>query len=272
MSLRLAFSSSAVALATLLALPACGDDAKEKAADPAPPPARVEAREYAYVLPKRVEGGITSIEFANTGKQLHEFALGRLAPGASLAELRRELTDGDDEGPGEDLGEDVGGVPVLSPGRRVTVTRKLKPGTYVLACYIPGPGGKPHIEHGMIGSFQVVGDSKRAAPEPDALIVAGEKAFEVPKLRAGRQTIELRNAAREEREFQLGSPEPGKKLPDIERWFNQGMHGPAPIVFPGGMQSIPPGSSVYEELELEAGRTYFLTDEHGLEARFTVKR
>jgi hypothetical protein len=37
------------------------------------------------------------------------------------------------------------------------------------------------------------------------------------------------------------------------------------------MQSIPPGSSVYEEIELEAGRTYVLTNEHGLEDRFTVR-
>ena len=269
MSTRSALSSSAAALAAFLALSACGSD---DAADPAAPVPRIEAREYSYVLPRTVEGGVTSIEFANTGKQVHEFALGRLAPGATLAQLRRDLTDGDDQGPGEDVARDVGGVPVLSPGRRVTVTRKLEPGTYVVLCYIPGPDGKPHIEHGMIGSFEVAGDSEQAPPKPDAVIVAGDKSFEVPRLNAGRQTIELRNAAREEREFQLGSPEPGKKVADIERWFSDGMRDPAPIIFPGGIQSIPAGTSVYEELELEAGRTYYLNDEHGLEARFSTNR
>ena len=170
------------------------------------------------------------------------------------------------------MARDVGGVPALSPGRRVTVTRKLEPGTYVVLCYIPGPDGKPHIEHGMIDSFEVAGDTKQAPAKPDAVIVARDKSFKVPRLNAGRQTIELRNSAREEREFQIGSPEPGKKLPDVERWFDDGMRGPAPIDFPGGIQSIPAGASVYQELELEAGRTYYLSDEHGLEARFTTSR
>jgi hypothetical protein len=268
---RSSVSSSAAALAALLALSACGSE-DDRAADRAPRVPRIEAREYSYVLPAKIEGGVTSIEFANTGKEMHEFALGRLAPGATLAQFRRELTDGDDQAPGEDVARDVGGVPQLSPGRRVTVTRKLEPGTYVLLCYVPGPDGKPHIDYGMLGSFEVAGDSNHAPPKPDAVIVAGDKRFKVPKLNAGRQTIELRNAATREREFQLGSPEPGKTLPDVERWFDEGMRGPAPIVFPGGIQSIPAGSSVYQELELEAGRTYYLDDEHGLEARFTVFR
>lgn len=272
MSPRSALSSPAAALAALLALSACGSEADE-ASDRAAAVPRIEAREYSYVLPKQeVKGGVTSIEFANTGTQMHEFSLGRLAPGATLARYESELTDGDNRAPGKDVARDVGGVPVLSPGRRVTVTRKLEPGIYVLVCYIPAPDGKPHIEHGMIGTFEVAGDTKQAPPKPDAVIVAGDKGFKVPTLSAGRQTIELRNAAREEREFQLGSPEPGKKRPDIERWFDEGMRGPAPIVFPGGIQSIPAGTSVYEEFELNAGRTYYLTDEHGLEARFTTSQ
>ena len=56
---------------------------------------RVEGTEYAYVTPGRVEGGVVSMEFANTGEELHEFAMGRLQPGKTLADFRDELTDGE---------------------------------------------------------------------------------------------------------------------------------------------------------------------------------
>ena len=230
----------------------------------------VRGDEYAYLMPDRIEGGVVTMEFSNTGKELHEYALVRLAPGVALDDVRAELTDGDGDEPAPGLMTDVGGVPMLSPGRTVTVTRKLDEGTYVLLCFFPAPDGKPHIQHGMLRSFQVAGDSGNELPHPDAVIVAGEKRYEMPQLKAGRQTIELRNSANEEREFQLVGLVPGKTWKDTERWAQSGFRGPAPAIFPGGMQSIPPGTSVFEELDLEEGVEYLLTDEFGLEARFKV--
>jgi hypothetical protein len=230
---------------------------------------QVEAREYAYLMPDRIKGGVVSIEFVSAGKELHEFALARLAPGANFEDFRRELTDGDGEAPGPELAEDVGGVPGLSSGERVRVTRELEDGTYALVCYVPAPDGRPHIEHGMIRTFTIKGDSGYELPQADAVIVAHDKRFEIPILHPGRQTIELRNAAGEEREFQLMGLKPGKTRRDVDAWFEAGGTGPAPVTFPGGMQSVPPGTSVFEELHLEAGTTYYLEDEHGLRARFT---
>lgn len=57
-----------------------------------------------------------------------------------------------------------------------------------------------------------------------------------------------------EPEFFLMRIEPSETFKDVERWAENGARGPAPAVFPGGMQGIPPGTSVFEELELEAGR------------------
>jgi len=167
------------------------------------------AREYAYVMPDRIVGGVVSMEFVNAGDELHEFALGRLAPGVTPEQARQELTDGDGD-PGPELVEDIGGVPFLTPGKRVTVTRKLSEGTYVLLCFIPAPDGRPHIEHGMIRSFKIEGDSGKDLPKPDAVIIARTARFDVPVLHAGRQTIELRNAAREDRGFVLMGLKPGK--------------------------------------------------------------
>ena len=233
---------------------------------------RVVAREYAYVMPDRIVGGVVSMEFVNAGDELHEFALGRLAPGVTPEQARQELTDGDGD-PGPELVEDIGGVPFLTPGKRVTVTRKLSEGTYVLLCFIPAPDGRPHIEHGMIRSFKIEGDSGKDLPKPDAVIIARTARFDVPVLHAGRQTIELRNAAREDRGFVLMGLKPGKTPKDVDAWFEAGGSGPAPVTFPGGIQSIPSGTSVFEELRLEAGTTYYLLeDEHGLRATFTPQR
>lgn len=232
---------------------------------------RVAAREYAFVMPDRIVGGVVSMEFVNAGNELHEFALGRLAPGLTLEDVRQDLIDGADV-PDKRL-EDIGGVNFLTAGERVTVTRKLREGTYVLSCYIPAPDGRPHIQLGMIRSFTIAGDSGKDLPKPDAVISARAARFDVPVLHAGRQTIELRNAAQGDRGFVLMALEPGKTPRDADAWFETDGTGPAPVTFPGGMQSIPPGTSVFEELRLEAGTTYYLLeDEHGLRATFTPQR
>jgi hypothetical protein len=232
---------------------------------------RVAAHEYAYVMPDRIVGGVVSMEFVNAGKELHEFALGRLAPGLTLEEVRQDLIDGADVS--DKRLEDIGGVNFLSPGKRVTVTRKLREGTYVLVCFLPAPDGRPHIEQGMIRSFTIEGDTGKDLPRPDGVIIARAARFDVPVLHAGRQTIELRNAARADRGFLLMGLKPGKTPKDADAWFEAGGSGPAPVTFPGGMQSIPAGTSVFEELRLEAGTTYYLLeDEHGLRATFTPQR
>jgi hypothetical protein len=55
---------------------------------------RVEGTEYAYVTPASIEGGVVAMEFANTGKELHEFAMVALPPArrsrTSVASWRTE--------------------------------------------------------------------------------------------------------------------------------------------------------------------------------------
>jgi hypothetical protein len=245
------------------ALAGCGESGQTPTPTPERP-VRVEARGHSFLMPARIQGGVVSIDFVNRDRELHEYALARLTPRvATVGAFRRELIDGDHRPPGPELARDLGGVPVLSPGQHVTVTRSLAPGTYVLACYLHGTP--------MIRSFTITGSSARATARPGASIVAGQHRFAVPLLRSGRQTIELRNEAAGEREFQLVGLKPGKTLTEAKEWFESGAGEPAPVVFSGGFQSIPPGASVIENLELERGVTYFLEDEHGLRARFTPR-
>lgn len=254
-------------LAAALALVAAGCGGSE---DAAPPVIDVQGDEYSYVLPQRIEGGAVTMRFTNTGEELHEYALGKLKRAGDVAELREAIAKQDRDRFVE-LVDDVGGVPTLSPGEEVSITRKLDAGTYVLLCFVPSPDGMPHVVKGMLRTFDVRGESGAELPEADAVIVARERRFEIPELSAGAQTIELRNAAAQPREFYLLAPEAGKSLADVERWGEGGFKGKPVATFYGAMQAIPAKSSVYLGIELEAGKRYVLFDEELREAEFTVE-
>jgi hypothetical protein len=227
---------------------------------------RVQATEYSFSMPGRVTGGVITFEMANIGGLPHEFAFGRLEEGTEPEEVIRAIQQGKQpEGV-----EDLAGVPVLGPQRTTSMTRELDPGTYGFVCFFPSPEGEPHVVHGMIKFFEVSAESGAALPQPDATIVATDEGFDVSDIAAGEQTLELRNESEEPHEFLLFSLEPGKRERDIDRWFGSGLRGDPPAIFPGGMQSIDPGTSVFVTVDLEAGRTYQLRDfESGFRTEIT---
>jgi hypothetical protein len=263
-----------VAGGALGALAGCGDD--NSTSKPAREPAarvRVVGSEYAYALPREIPGGVVAMEFVNTGDEVHEYAMGRVDPPHTVRELVDLILDPADEAQEEepDWAHDVGGVPALSPGERVTITRRMKPGTYGLLCFVPTPDGETHLDRGMHTQFTVTGDRGDSLPTPDAVIEARDTGFAVPPRRAGRRTIELRNAAREGREFGLIHLNPGKSLRDAERYFKSGAHEDPPLALLGAMQSIPAGTSVFLTLDLQAGRGYVISDEENeLRREFTI--
>jgi uncharacterized cupredoxin-like copper-binding protein len=233
----------------------CGSDEAAQAVD-------VQGDEYAFVMPDEAEAGVVRFDVSNTGEELHEFALGRLAEGKTLDDVKAALASGQEDAP--DWFEDVGGVPLLSPGEELGLTRQLEAGTYVFLCFIPSPKGVPHVELGMLKAFELKGDSGAKLPEPDAVIVANDAGYEIPTLSSGEQTIELRNADDREREFFLVALEPGTELDDLDRFFEQGEgKGTPPAQFHGAMQTIPAGTSVFIDIDLEAGVEYTLTDNTG---------
>lgn len=244
---------SAFALAALgLAVAGCGgsNDELQEAVT-------IDGGEYAYVMPDEIEGGVVSMRFRNIGKEQHEFAFGRIGGGHSIEELIRDLFADDGNVP---YSKDLGGVPLLSPGAEVTITRRLPPGTYGFLCFVPNSAGKLHLRLGMKRQFRVVGDSGAQLPEPDAVITATKAGFDVPPIEAGRRTIELRNDSGEDREWNLTAYAPGKTSKDVEAWASGGLEGVPPATFYGAMQSIPSGTSVFLTLELESGTTYTLED------------
>jgi hypothetical protein len=250
------------AAAVLLA--ACGGDEKKTNA--------VELRgdEYAFVMPDTIEGGWTTLRFANSGGEWHEFALAKLGAGKTIADVRRYLADPkSQQQPPPQWVEIRAGIPVLDAGEEAALTQRLEPGRYVLLCFLDAPDGKTHIEHGMLREFVVEGDAGADVPEADATLNLGAWQ-DAPRLEAGERTIELRNDGDRPASVFLTSFEPGKTERDLERWENGGMRGPAPARFLGGAIDVAPHTSVYYTVELEEGRPYtLLDDERGIEKTFT---
>jgi uncharacterized cupredoxin-like copper-binding protein len=261
MSGRAVLTVSLVSAIASLALASCGDDGESEGIT-------VSATEYAYDMPDRVDGGVVKMNFVNEGAVPHEFGLGRLDKGKTLADLDAVLKAGKEP---PSWAHDVAGVPAMTTGEEISITRDLEPGTYAFLCFIPTKGGKTHYDLGMKHEFTVEGASDEELPEADGVIAAGEDSFDVPEVTAGSQTLELRNEASEPREFNLASLNPGKTRADAEAWFRSGFSGQPPLQLLGAMQSIPPSTSVFLTADFEAGRTYLVSDEeNGIQREFTV--
>ena len=104
-------------------------------------PLDVRGDEYAFVMPDEAEAGVVTFDISNAGDELHEYALGRLDEGKTLADVKALLESREEDAP--EWFTDVGGVPLLSPGEKLGLTRRLEAGTYVFLCFIPSPKGVP---------------------------------------------------------------------------------------------------------------------------------
>lgn len=129
----------------------------EPVTEPAEGAAVVEitAVEYAFEgVPETVPAGSTALGFSNEGDAAHELVVFRLVDGKTLDDFL-SLEGEDDPRVDEIVDEEVGGT-FSEPGGEVTYANlELAPGTYVLACFVPGPEGKSHAEHGMTAQFTV---------------------------------------------------------------------------------------------------------------------
>jgi hypothetical protein len=244
---------------TPLLFAACGgDDSKTNAVE-------LRGEDYAFVVSETIEGGWTTSEFTNTGREWHEFALAKPGAGKTVADVQRYLADPkSQQQPPPARVRIRAGIPTLDADEEAALTQRLEPGRYVLLRFLDAPDGRTHIEHGMVRAFVADAD----VPEPDATLKLGAWRA-APQLDAGR-TIELRNDRDQPVSVFLTSLERGKTEQDLERRAKGGMRGPAPARFLGGAIDVPPHTSVYYRVALEQGREYtLLDDERGVQGTFT---
>lgn len=260
-----------------LATASCGGGGDAAPSDAAGTPepqeniVEVGLTEFAFGMPPEpITGGNVTFEFTNRGEDHHEIGFLRVPDGTTVDDVTRAFEGG---GPPEGF-EDMAGIPVLSPGYSIAMARDLEPGTFGFICMLPVAGEKgytPHAARGMVSLFEVEGTSEAPPPASEYTVTVTEDAFEVPEIAAGDHWVELVNEGTKTHEFALFSPNEGTAPKDIDRWFGGGQTGPAPAVFPGGLQAIPEGESIVLRITFEAGRTYLFQDfENQIETEFEV--
>jgi hypothetical protein len=117
------------------------------------PSITVEQVDYQFILSKRIESGLHTIEVMNHGSQPHELVVVKLAPGATVKDALASFEPG---ASGPPLGELVGGITGIEKGEQMRFTGEFGRGRYGLICFIPDAAtGRPHFLHGMTTEFAV---------------------------------------------------------------------------------------------------------------------
>lgn len=142
---------TALGLGIGLVATGCGEDEKASAPIRATAPApeanvRVDAGEYYFRAPSRLAAGPTTFELRNVGRETHQLAIARLAPGVSV---ERAIASGGEGGTAVPLGEVV-----ARPGVTAELHANLRRGRHVLLCF-EEDGGQPHLTRGQRATIVV---------------------------------------------------------------------------------------------------------------------
>ncbi len=214
----------------------------------------ITATEYAFQMPAQVPAGPTTFLLKSQGKELHHAVVVRLDEGKSAADLGAALKN---PGPPPSWMHLQGGPNPPNPGGESNATLDLKPGHYVVLCFIPSGDGVPHFAKGMVTPFEVTaapGAAAAAMPAPDVIVRMTEYGYTLSTpLKAGRQTIRVINEGKQAHEVALARFAPGKGVPDLVAWEQGGAKGPPPGSLLGGTSPMEPGDTAQFTVALEPG-------------------
>jgi hypothetical protein len=112
----------------------------------------VKLKDYDFEFSQPLAAGKQRIMVENTGPQVHELVMIKLAPGKTV----QDFASWAETMKGPPPAMPVGGVGALENGMRASFTTDLTAGDYGLICFIPdSKDGKMHLVHGMMKSIKV---------------------------------------------------------------------------------------------------------------------
>ncbi len=253
----------------------------------------VVGKDYYFVSPDSIPSGWTKFLFKNEGHCVHFFSLTLLPDSVTFQMYLNDIGGAfaidwdslqagmDKASAGELLGslmpkwyasaKAMGGVGLISPGETAQSTIKLKPGNYVMECYMKTEDGKFHSELGMIKPLTVtnkISEMKEPANASVNLTLSNYKIESNGKLSSGKNIIAVHY--KEHPKYGLGNDVHLVKLKDntnIEKlaewmdWMNiNGLRTPAPAQFLGGTQEMPVGYTAYFTVDLKPGNYAFISE------------
>jgi hypothetical protein len=119
----------------------------------------VDAIEFSFGVDTSKIKGKFAFEFANIGKQHHEFGLARIEADANIDDLLKLAAASPDGAPPEGA-EFIAGTDG-DPGdtTNIVFAKALEPGRYIMVCMVPdeteGENGTPHAFKGMVKEFTI---------------------------------------------------------------------------------------------------------------------
>jgi len=118
--------------------------------------AGIVAKEYSFET-SGLKPGKNRLTFDNAGKEPHHAVGFPLQKGATLAEAKKLFASEEEpKGPPPVDFEQAVGTAVLDGGGKQVTEIELKPGKYVLVCFISDrKGGPPHVAKGMISEADI---------------------------------------------------------------------------------------------------------------------
>lgn len=256
-----------VALVALVTIGACSakDEPKTATVDSTgavavaatgPNVVNITATDYKFDAPAEVPAGMTTFTMANNGKEMHQTALIRLDSGKTMDDMMAGMKAMKPGQPMPGWIIDAGGPNAAAPTMSSSLTMNLKPGNYVLACFIPDAKGVPHIMKGMAKALTVTPNATANTTEPasDITVTLSDYkfAFSTP-LTSGKHTLKVETAPGQSHEFTFFQLSPGKTPADLTKYVETGMKGPPPGMPLGGVTALASGMPVFYSVDLKPG-------------------
>jgi hypothetical protein len=243
------------------------------------------ARDFAFEAPDTIAAGLTTIELRNSGNEPHHVQLLRLNDQVTIEQFTAALAQG--EGPALALVSLDGGVGQLANGGVGEVVVDLRPGQYVLVCFVESPDGVPHLAKGMVKPVRVAAAPAVAvpvtAPPSAGTFTMKDFTYDLPaSIGSGRQVYRVVNEGPQQlHEANILKLDAGKTVADVTS-FVTSPGGPPPFTPVGGMQGLSVNSSGFAVTQLQAGNyavVCFIPDpasgrphiELGMGKEFTVR-
>lgn len=207
----------------------------------------VVTRDHTYSLetPGPVAAGVVPLRLVNRGSAVHQAVVARLPEGMSVASYLAS----------EPPVTWAGGVNGVEPGEEATGWATLRPGRYVLLCFISTPEGVQHLHVGMARAFEVVSTGVAVAPPASVgSVTLDDFSISLPTEGLARPGVyRFTNSGAEPHEVILLRLALGKTLADAAAYQASGSVGPAPYTFVGGPGVVSPGGTTYARLSLSPG-------------------
>jgi len=169
----------------------------------------------------------------------------------------------------------VGGSGILSPNQVGETTLHLKPGNYIIECYIKMSNGMFHTSMGMTKDIVVTkidSGNKASIPDIDISISSTDGIVFKDSISSGKHTFSVFFKDQIVHEHFVGHDinlvklDENANLKDLENWMNwadpKGLIEPAPpaITFLGGVNDMPTGNIGYFTATLEIGNYALISE------------